>query len=60
MNSRLSLATTALACLILFAAIAFVFTLVIMTLVTGEAVDFVGGHQIPDAATARAAMVLAA
>ncbi|MFG6445826.1 hypothetical protein ACFXP7_10925 [Microbacterium sp. P06] len=59
MNARLPLAITTVACLILFAAIALVFTLVVTSLIIGGPIDFPGEPEIADAA-GLASLVLAA
>ena len=59
MNARIPLAVTTVAAAILFLSIAFVFTLVIASLVTGGPIDFLGEPEIADASGA-AALILAA
>ena len=49
MNARLPLAIVTLGCVVLFGAIAFLFALVITSMITGG-IDFPGGPEIADAA----------
>lgn len=58
MNARIPLAIVTLGCVVLFGAIAFLFTLVIMSMISGG-IDFAGGPETADAA-GQTALVLAA